>query len=99
MDPESLFRGDRSLPGCWSSTTTIQPADGIAYDESEWAGAVVVVMSGRLHLEWWSGEQLCCEEGEVLFLTGLNLRQISNPGLTPLVLKSIRRKSGARKPD
>lgn len=92
MDPGSPLQGNCSLTGCWSSTITIQPADGIAYDESDWAGALVVIVSGRLHLECWSGERACFEEGDVLFLTRLNLRRITNPGLTPLVLRSIRRK-------
>jgi len=91
MDPESIFRGNRTIPGCQSTTTTIQPADSRDYHESEWAGAAVVVMSGRLHLEWWSGEHASFEEGAVLFLTGLNLRRVTNPGLHPLVLKTIKR--------
>jgi hypothetical protein len=91
MDPESIFRSNRCLPGCRSTTTTIQPAHSIDYDESEWVGAVVVVVSGRLRLECWSGQGASFEEGAVLLLAGLQLRQITNAGLAPLVLKSIRR--------
>src|SRR4051812_38138817 len=96
MDPESLFRGSRNLPGCRTSLITIQPADDLEYDESQWAGAVVVVESGRLQLECWSGERASFDEGAVLFLTGLNIRRIANPGLSELVLKSIRREPGAQ---
>lgn len=91
MDPESIFRGDCGLPGCRTTSTTIQPAGSIDYDESAWAGTVVVVLSGRLQLECWSGECASFEEGAVLFLTGLRLRRIANPALTPLVLRTIRR--------
>ncbi|WP_170323749.1 hypothetical protein [Cryptosporangium phraense] len=90
-DPESLFRGDRPIPGCRSTTITIPPADRLDYSEADWAGAVVVVLRGRLHLECWSGEQGSFDEGTVLFLTGLDLRYVTNFGLDPLVLKTITR--------
>lgn len=93
MDPESLFVTARDLPGCRSTLRTIQSADSIDYDEAEWIGAVVVVMSGRLRLECWSGEGASFDEGAILFLTGLDLRQITNPGLAPVVVKSIRREA------
>lgn len=93
MDPESVFRSSRTIPGCRSTITTIQPADSIEYCEADSVGAAVVVMSGRLQLECCSGEGACFDAGAVLFLTGLNLRHISNPGLEPLVLKTIRRDS------
>jgi hypothetical protein len=96
MDAGSLFPGERGLPGCSSTTTTILPAHSIDYDESDWAGAIVVVLSGRLHLECRSGERASFDEGAVLFLTGLDLRRITNPGFTPLVLKSVRRRPGDR---
>lgn len=91
MDPESIFRSDRTIPGCRSTTTTIQPADTLNFHEADWGGAAVVVMSGRLHLECWSGESASFDEGAVLFLTDLNLRYITNPGLDPLILKTIKR--------
>jgi hypothetical protein len=98
MDPEALFAGTGDLPGYCSTTTTLQPARSIDYDEGEWAGAIVVVVSGQLHLECRSGERASFDEGAVLFLTGLRLRRITNPGLTPLVLRSIRRRPGPRPP-
>jgi hypothetical protein len=91
MDPESIFRNDRAIRGSRSSTTTIQPADRLDYREADWAGVVVVVMRGRLHLECWSGEHASFDEGTVLFLAGLNLRYVTNPGLDPLVLRTITR--------
>jgi hypothetical protein len=91
MDPESVFRSRREISGCRSTTTTIHPAGSLDYREADWVGAVVVVMSGRLHLECWSGAGASFDEGAVLFLTGLNLRHITNPGLEPLVLKTIKR--------
>jgi hypothetical protein len=91
MDPDSIFRGNRAIPGCRSTTTTIQAADRLDYHEADWAGVVVVVMRGRLHLECWSGEHASFDEGTVLFLAGLDLRYVINPGLDPLVLKTITR--------
>jgi hypothetical protein len=96
MDAESLFPGIRDLAGFSSTTTTVQPAHSIDVRESDWAGAVVVVVRGRLQLECRSGERASFDEGAVLFLAGLGLRLITNPGLTPLVLRSIRRRPGAR---
>ena len=89
MDPDAIFRSDRTIPGCRTSTTTIRAAESVPYHEADWVGTVVVVMSGRLRLECRSGEGCTFGEGAVLFLTGLSLRQITNPGLEPLVLKSI----------
>ena len=96
MDQDPLFWGSRCPPGCRSSCLVISPADGLDYDERQWVGAVVVVEHGHLQLECRSGEQACFGEGAILWLTGLNLRRIINPGLTPLVLRSIRRAPGAR---
>ena len=91
MDPEAIFRGPREMPGCRNSTTTIQPAGSLDYHEADWTGAVVVVLSGLLRLECRSGESASFGEGAVLFLTGLPLRCLTNPGLDPLVLRTIRR--------
>jgi len=98
MDPESIFRDQRGLPGCRSSTLTIQPAESLYYHEADWAGAVVVVISGRLRLECRSGEGASFDEGAVLFLTGLPLRYLTNPGLDPLVLRTIRRDPTTSRP-
>jgi 2-methylisocitrate lyase-like PEP mutase family enzyme len=89
MDPGSLFPGEGRRPGISSTITTLQPAHSLDFRESDWAGAIVVVVRGRLHLECRSGRCASFDEGAVLFLTGLDLRRITNPGLTPLVLKSI----------
>jgi quercetin dioxygenase-like cupin family protein len=89
--PESVFRSNWTIPGCTSTITTMQPADSLSYHKADWAGVVVVVVSGRLQLECWSGERASFDEGAVLFLTGLNLRHLTNPGLDPLVLKLIKR--------
>jgi hypothetical protein len=94
MDPDAVFRGGRALPGCRVTVTTIRPADSLAADDQDWAGAVVVVVSGRLHLECRSGEQACFDAGAVLLLAGLNLRRIVNPGLEPVILRIIRRDPG-----
>ncbi|MFI5952357.1 hypothetical protein [Cryptosporangium sp. NPDC051539] len=91
-DPEFLFRQARDLPGCTSTTTSVPPAGSLEYDAADWAGVVVVVVSGRLCLECRSGEQASFDEGTVLLLAGLDLRLILNPGVTPLVLKRITRR-------
>jgi hypothetical protein len=96
MDPDPVFGGGADPPGCSSTTTIVDPADSIDFRESDWAGAMVVVVSGRLHLECRSGERASFDEGAVLFLTGLDLRRIVNPGFVPLVLRSIRRRPGTR---
>ena len=90
-DPEAVFRDTGPLTGCESTLTTLQPADCLDFDPPEWAGAVLVVMSGRLRIECRTGRGASFPAGAVLFLGGLDLRQITNPGLEPLVLKTIRR--------
>lgn len=90
MDNQSPF-GATCPAGFEMSRVVVQPASSVAYRESQWADAVVVVEQGRLQVECWSGAQACFEQGAVLFLTGLELRQVTNPSLEPLVLKTIRR--------
>ncbi|WP_130491857.1 hypothetical protein [Motilibacter rhizosphaerae] len=70
---------------------TVLAAESIPCAAADWSAAVVVVLRGQLLLECLSGRCSTFAEGAVLPLSGLHLRRITNIGLEPLVLRTIRR--------
>lgn len=70
---------------------TIAAGRSRAYDEHEWRDAVVVVERGYIELEGARGSRLRFLRGDVLWLQGLPLRAIHNPGRETAVLVAIRR--------
>jgi hypothetical protein len=62
------------------------------FDPAEWADALVVVEVGAVELEWGSGARYRFGRGAVLWLAGLRLRALHNPGSEPAVLSAVRRR-------
>jgi hypothetical protein len=69
------------VPGCWR-----------AYHHGEWRDAIVVVERGEIELECVTGgrQRLAC--GAVLWLAGLPIRALHNPGLERAVLVAVSRR-------
>ena len=69
----------------------VAPGDDRAYDESEWRDTLVVVRSGEIELRGVSGA--CCSfgRGDLLYLQGIPLRALHNPGDEPAVLVAVSR--------
>jgi hypothetical protein len=67
-----------------------------AYDEGEWAGAVVVVEEGELELECRGGSRSRFASGSVLFFASLGLRTLRNPGDAPVLLTAVTRRTSLR---
>jgi hypothetical protein len=61
------------------------------FDEAEWRDAIVVVDSGKIDLECWSGSRRRFRRGDVLWLIGLPLRALHSCGRGPAVLIAVSR--------
>lgn len=69
----------------------LAPGDDRAYDEAEWRGALVVVRSGEIELCGVSGACTSFGRGDLLYLEGVPLRALRNPGSVPAVLVAVSR--------
>jgi len=73
----------------------VAPGSTLAVDPVDWCGAVVVVREGVVHLRLRSGVQQRFATRDVLWLAGLDVRDLHNPGPDPAVLVSVRRRCDA----
>ncbi|HEY6888363.1 MAG TPA: hypothetical protein VI300_11305 [Solirubrobacter sp.] len=69
----------------------VPPGGSRAYDEAEWRDALVVVRSGEIELLGVSGACLSFGQGDLLYLQGVPLRTLHNPGVEPAVLVAVSR--------
>jgi hypothetical protein len=70
----------------------VPPGGERAYDEAEWAGALVLVDRGEIVLECRDGGRPRFAGGAVLWLGGLPVRSLRNPGAGPAVLIAVSRR-------
>jgi hypothetical protein len=75
----------------------VEPGRERVYDETEWRDAIVMVERGRIELVCWDGDRHGLGRGHVLWLHGLPVRVLYNPGREPAVLVAISRR--ATEPD
>lgn len=89
-DPLSFL--GRSMPG-WVERRglLIEPGGARPYRDDEWRGALVVVELGVLELECANGGRRRFRRGDVLFLAGLPLVALRNPGPSPTLLVAVMR--------
>jgi hypothetical protein len=83
--------GRRLAPGFALRVVVLGPGDRRSYDDAEWRGAIVVVESGAVVLEPRAGHPYRFGSADVLWLQGLDLRAIHNPGSEPAVLVAVAR--------
>jgi hypothetical protein len=69
----------------------VAPGDDRPYDEAEWRDALVVVRSGEIELRGVSGACSSFGRGDLLYLEGVPLRALHNPGSEPAVLVAVSR--------
>jgi hypothetical protein len=74
------------------TAVTIPPGGEHPYDELEWRDALVVLARGELELESIDGGRLRLRRGAVLWLAGLSLRALRNPGAGVARLVAISRR-------
>jgi hypothetical protein len=69
----------------------VAPGEELAYDEAEWRGAIVFVQRGEIELRGVSGAARSFGRGDLIWLDGVPLRALHNPGAVPAVLLAIAR--------
>jgi hypothetical protein len=69
----------------------LAPGDERAFDESEWRDALVVVQCGEVELRGVGGTRRRFARGAMLWLDGVPLRALHNPGDEPAVLRAVSR--------
>ena len=73
----------------------LPPGGRRAYDVAEWAGALVIVDRGEVELACRDGRRTRFAGGAVLWLSGLPVRELRNPGAAPAVLVAVSRRYAA----
>ncbi|MGS0683924.1 hypothetical protein ACVBEQ_02005 [Nakamurella sp. GG22] len=63
------------------------------FDEAQWRDALVIVERGTVEVETVSGLRRAFSVGDILWLTGLNLRALHNPSVEDAVLAAVSRPS------
>ncbi len=69
----------------------VAPGDVRPYDADEWRDALVLVRSGEIELRGVSGACRSFGRGDLLYLQGVPLRALHNPGSEPAVLVAVSR--------
>jgi quercetin dioxygenase-like cupin family protein len=71
---------------------TLAPGSSRPFREEEWDDALVVVERGELELECNAGGRRRFGAGAVMWLQGMNLRTLHNPGAEATVLSAVSRR-------
>lgn len=82
----------RSGPSFDVRRVVVEPGGSRAHDEDEWRGAIVLLERGRIELVCSDGDHRAFRRGDVLWLDGLPVRALRNPGREPAVLLAISRR-------
>jgi hypothetical protein len=69
----------------------VAPGSDRPYDEDEWRDALVLVRSGEIELCGLSGASCSFGRGDLLYLEGVPLRVLRNPGSELAVLVAVSR--------
>jgi quercetin dioxygenase-like cupin family protein len=93
-DERPLTLSGRPWPSLVALTVVIAARCMVPFEESQWRDALVIVESGEVELETTTGQRRRFRSGDMLWLTGLSLRCLSNPGDEPLVLRAVSRHLG-----
>ena len=69
----------------------LAPGDERAYVEAEWRDALVIVERGEVELRGAGGTRRRFVSGDLIWLDGVPLRALRNPGDEPAVLRAFSR--------
>jgi hypothetical protein len=72
-------------------TVTVEAGTSRAYDPAEWFDALVLVEQGEVDLACLGGSLARFTQGDILWLAGLPVRELRNPGPDAAVLVAISR--------
>lgn len=93
-EPDRMsFLHARPPPSFERRVIVIAPGRVRMYDEAEWRDAIVVVERGEVELRCRRGTRRRFRRGDVLWLDGLPLRSLHNPGQESAVLVAISRRT------
>jgi hypothetical protein len=98
MGPENAagdqltFMGRQLSPSFQMRTVSVAPGATHAYVEADWTDALVVVERGEIELECVDGERRTFTRGNTLWLVGLPLRALHNPGFETTLLVAVSRR-------
>jgi len=97
LDDDDLpFPAGNVPAGFRSREITLAPGTTLSYDESEWQDSLVVVERGTLELLGTDGSRTRFGRSGILWLTGLALRALHNPGSQTAVLRAVSRRPDPR---
>jgi quercetin dioxygenase-like cupin family protein len=93
-DRISFLEGPISM-GFKVREVTVAPGGVHSYIESEWTDALVAVERGEIEVECSGGSRRRFYSGDMLWLAGLPIRRLHNPGREPAVLAAVSRRRPA----
>jgi hypothetical protein len=98
MSPEKpardrlTFLARQLSPSFERRTISVAPGLARAYVETDWTDSLVVVERGEIELESLDGRRQRFVRGDSLWLCGLPLRLLRNPGTEPALLVAVSRR-------
>ncbi len=72
--------------------TELAPGASLGYDPADWLGALVIVREGVIELRLASGVRRTFVARDLLWLAGLDVTELHNPGFETAALVSVRRR-------
>lgn len=96
--PPCLF-ADPLPPAFRRRVVSIEPRGEVPYVAADWDDALVVVERGELEVEGRCGGRRRFVRGDVLWLAGLPLTLLRNPGAEPAVIAAVSRRGAGDSPD
>ncbi len=92
LDAPSLSFLQTSPPRAFAlRLVTLRAGERVTFVAAEWDDALVVVERGTIELECSAGGRRTFAAGAVMFLTGLPLTAIHNPGTVTALLTAVSR--------
>ena len=91
-DAERISFLDAELPpGFELDLVSVEPGAVRPYRDADWWDSLVVVEHGRIELECVRGGRRSFEAGAMMWLVGLPLVALHNPGPEPVLLSAVSR--------
>jgi quercetin dioxygenase-like cupin family protein len=83
--------GPRLPPSFVRREVVVAPGGERPFREADWSDSLVIVARGEIDLQCHAGGRTRFVRGDILWLTGLPLRALRNPGREPTVLVAVSR--------
>jgi quercetin dioxygenase-like cupin family protein len=91
--PERLTFLDGPLPSRFRLRgMTLDPGGTRPFREEDWRDALVVVEQGEIELRCQAGGSRRFSAGAIMWLQGMDLHELHNPGAEPTVISAVSRR-------